>query len=160
MIDMTRKWVMVSMLKDQVISPGNIYNTNSGNLAPVKTTKVKMQDIINQQGGMGTGPGSSINQNMGGYMKGGRVGFSSGSERKRIDKNMQTDYSNPFNNLAKINASKEKAFTNALFKRNKKLVADEKKRKKQNLAILNEDARAKALQRLNLLKRLYASGKR
>ena len=135
-------------------------NTNPGNLAPVKTVGVQMKDIINQQGGMGTGRGNSINQNTSGYMKGGRVGFSSGSERKRIDKNMQTDYSNPFNNLAKINASKEKAFTNALFKRNKKLVADEKKRKRKNLTILNEDARAKALQRLNLLKRLYASGKR
>jgi hypothetical protein len=99
-------------------------------------------------------PGNTLN-----YSTGGRVGFSSGSERKRIDRNMQTDYSNPFNNLAKVNLSREKAFTNALFKRNKKLVADEKKRKK-NLTILNEDARAKALQRLNLLKRLYASGKR
>jgi hypothetical protein len=134
-------------------------NTNPGNLAPVKTAKVQMQDIINQQGGMGTGTGNSIKMRASGYMKGGRVGFSSGSERKRIDRNMQTDYSNPFNNLAKVNLSREKAFTNALFKRNKKLVADEKKRKK-NLTILNEDARAKALQRLNLLKRLYASGKR
>lgn len=139
------------------------YNSYSpqdpGNLTPQKTIEVQMKDLINKQGGMGIGSGNSINQSTSGYMKGGRVGFSSGSERKRINSNMEPDYSNPFSKLNKIHTSKEKAFTNALFKRNKKLVADEKKRKK-NLTILNEDARAKALQRLDLLKRLYASGKR
>ena len=146
---------------DSLRSPS--YNSYSpqdpGNLAPVKTVGVQMQDIINEQGGMGTGRGNSINQSTSGYMKGGRVGFSSGSERKRINSNMEPDYSNPFSKLNKIHASKEKAFTNSLFKRNKKIVAAEKKRKR-NLSISNEQARAKALQRLDLLKRLYASGKR
>jgi len=130
---------------------------NPGNLTPQKTIEVKMQDVINEQGGMGRGRGNSLTQ--GGYMKGGRVGFSSGSERKRINSNMEPDYSNPFSKLNKIHTSKEKAFTNSLFKRNKKIVAAEKKRKR-NLSISNEQARAKALQRLDLLKRLYASGKR
>ena len=144
---------------DSLRSPSyNSYSPqNPGNLTPQKTIEVKMQDVINEQGGMGRGRGNSLTQ--GGYMKGGRVGFSSGSERKRINSNMEPDYSNPFSKLNKIHTSKEKAFTNSLFKRNKKIVAAEKKRKR-NLSISNEQARAKALQRLDLLKRLYASGKR
>ena len=134
--------------------PGGQYNQNPGNLTPQKTTEVQMKELI---GTPGRGRGNSLTQ--GGYMKGGRVGFSSGSERKRINSNMEPDYSNPFSKLNKIHTSKEKAFTNSLFKRNKKIVAAEKKRKR-NLSISNEQARAKALQRLDLLKRLYASGKR
>ncbi len=149
-------------------TPGNIYNTNSGNLAPVKTTKVKMQDIINQQGGMGTGPGSSINQSTSGYMKGGRVGFKYGSDRygqsKKVSSAMNVDYNDPFKKLMSNDSGRFIKSTSSLTRYAKNL--DKLKNSKQakaalrkSLLVENEKTRKEALKRLNLLKKLYSGGK-
>jgi len=89
------------------------------------------------------------------YSTGGRVGFSRGSaERKRIGKMMDTDYSNPFDKLTRRDFGRHNAYNTALLRKGKKMISADKKKKK-NLLTLNEKARARALERLNLLKRLY-----
>ena len=93
--------------------------------------------------------------NYGGYKTGGRVGFSRGSaERKRIGRMMDTDYSNPFNKLTKRDFGRHNSYNTSLLRKGKKMISADRKKKK-NLLTLNEKARARALERLNLLKRLY-----
>jgi len=70
---------------------------------------------------------------------------------------MKTDYSDPFNKLTKKDIGRHKAYNSAVLKKAKGMMSADRKNntKKRNLLALNEQARAKALQRLALLKRLY-----
>ena len=154
--------------KSPVNTYNTSYNTNPGNSAPVKTATVQVQDIINQQGGMGTGSGNSINQSTSGYMKGGRVGFKYGSDRygqsKKVNSAMNVDYNDPFKKLMSNDSNRFIKSTSSLAKYAKNL--NELKNSKQakaalrkSLLVENEKTRKEALKRLTLLKKLYSGGK-
>ena len=116
-----------------------------------------LSDMPDGGGGGGKyATGESLTRpNYGGYKTGGRVGFSRGSaERKRIGRMMDTDYSNPFNKLTKRDFGRHNSYNTSLLRKGKKMISADRKKKK-NLLTLNEKARARALERLNLLKRLY-----
>lgn len=124
----------------------NIYNTGSRDKSQAQETMEYYSSNI-QPKGTGIGLGSQ-------YATGGRVGFRYGGEDAKVKKYMKTDYSNPFNRLTKRDIGRHQAYNSAVLKKGKKMISADKKKKK-NLLTLNEQARAKALQRLALLKRLY-----
>ena len=141
---------------------------NPGNLTPRKTIEVQMQDLINKQGGMGTGRGNSINQSTSGYMKGGRVKLKYGSDAygqsKKVKSSMNVDYNDPFQKLMGNDSSRFIKSTSSLAKYAKNL--NELKNSKQakdalrkSLLVQNEKTREDALKRLTLLKKLYSGGK-
>ena len=124
----------------------NIYNTGSRDKSQVQETMEYYSSNIKPQG-TGIGLGSQ-------YATGGRVGFRYGGEDAKVKRYMKTDYSNPFNRLTKRDIRRHQAYNSAVLNKGKKMISADKKKKK-NLLTLNEQARAKALQRLALLKRLY-----
>lgn len=141
---------------------------NPGNLTPRKTIEVQIQDLINKQGGMGTGPGNSINQNTSGYMNGGRVKLKYGGDAygqsKKVKSSMNVDYNDPFQKLMGNDSSRFIKSTSSLAKYAKNL--NELKNSKQakdalrkSLLVQNEKTREDALKRLTLLKKLYSGGK-
>ena len=155
---------------DSLRSPSyNSYtNTNIGNLTPTKTIEVQMQDIINKQGGMGTGAGNSINQSTSGYMKGGRVGFKYGTDRygqsKKVSSAMNVDYNDPFKKLMSNDSGRFIKSTSSLarYAKNLNALKNSKQAKaalRKSLLVENEKTRKDALKRLSLLKKLYSGGK-
>ena len=124
----------------------NIYNTGSRDKSQAQETMEYYSSNIKPQG-TGIGLGSQ-------YATGGRVGFRYGGEDAKVKRYMKTDYSNPFNRLTKRDIRRHQAYNSAVLNKGKKMISADKKKKK-NLLTLNEQARAKALQRLALLKRLY-----
>ena len=131
--------------------PGNTYNTyNTEGIDQYNEMQRRMGEIKREAQKAKGSSGNTLN-----YSTGGRVGFSTGSaERKRISRMMDTDYSNPFTKLTRRDFGRHNSYNNALLRKGKKMISADKKKKK-NLLTLNEKARAKALQRLNLLKKLY-----
>lgn len=91
------------------------------------------------------------------YNQGGRVGFKYGGDDARIKKYMKPSYDDPFSKLSNVDKRRFDAFNRLVLNKGKSMISTDKK-KKRNLLTLNEQARAKALQRLNFLKKLYGRG--
>ena len=70
---------------------------------------------------------------------------------------MKTSYRDPFGKLSNVDKRRFDAFNKLVLGKGRKMISTDKK-KKRNLLTLNEQARAKALQRLNILKKLYGRG--
>ncbi len=126
-------------------------NTQTGS-----TDKSQVQETMEyyagnvQPQGTGIGLGSQ-------YSTGGRVGFRYGGDDARIKKYMKTSYRDPFGKLSNVDKRRFDAFNRLVLGKGRKMISTDKK-KKRNLLTLNEQARAKALQRLNILKKLYGRG--
>ena len=126
-------------------------NTQTGS-----TDKSQVQETMEyysgniQPQGTGIGLGSQ-------YSTGGRVGFRYGGDDARIKKYMKPSYRDPFGKLSNVDKRRFDAFNRLVLGKGRKMISTDKK-KKRNLLTLNEQARAKALQRLNILKKLYGRG--
>ena len=97
------------------------------------------------------------------YNQGGRVGFKSGGENKRVKKYMKPDYDQPFDKISKSERNKFNKLTSTLSSYAKNLNKLKKKKAttgaQKNLLVQNEKARKTALKRLKQLKKLYSGGK-
>ena len=127
----------------------NIYNTGSTDKSQAQETMEYYSSNIKPKG-TGIGLGSQ-------YATGGRVGFRYGGDDARIKKYMKPSYDDPFSKLSNVDKRRFDAFNRLVLNKGRKMISTDKK-KKRNLLTLNEQARAKALQRLNLLKKLYGRG--
>ncbi len=143
--------------------PGQQYNVVVG---PQKTIEVQMKDLINKQGGTGTGAGNSLTQ--GGYMNGGRVKLKYGGDAygqsTKVKKAMQADYNDPFKKLMGNDSSRFIKSTSGLtrYAKNLNKLKNSKQAKaalRKSLLVQNEKTRKDALKRLSLLKKLYSGGK-
>ncbi len=128
--------------------PANI-QTGSREKSQVQEAMEQYADFKRTQG-TGIGLGSQ-------YATGGRVGFRYGGDDARIKKYMKTSYRDPFGKLSNVDKRRFDAFNKLVLGKGRKMISTDKK-KKRNLLTLNEQARAKALQRLNILKKLYGRG--
>ena len=129
-------------------SPANT-QTGSREKSQVQEAMEQYADFKRTQG-TGIGLGSQ-------YATGGRVGFRYGGDDARIKKYMKTSYRDPFGKLSNVDKRRFDAFNKLVLGKGRKMISTDKK-KKRNLLTLNEQARAKALQRLNILKKLYGRG--
>jgi hypothetical protein len=154
---------------DSLRSPSyNSYSPQNVVVGPQKTIEVQMKDLINEQGGMGTGKGNSINQSTSGYMNGGRVKLKYGGDAygqsTKVKSSMNVDYNDPFKKLMGNDSSRFIKSTSGLTRYAKNLgkLKNSKQAKaalRKSLLVQNEKTRKDALKRLSLLKKLYSGGK-
>ena len=132
------------------------YRKTSPNIQTGSTDKSQVQETMEyyagniQPQGTGIGLGSQ-------YATGGRVGFRYGGDDARIKKYMKPSYDDPFSKLSNVDKRRLDAFNKLVLNKGRRMISTDKK-KKRNLLTLNEQARAKALKRLNFLKKLYGRG--
>jgi len=132
------------------------YRKTSPNIQTGSTDKSQVQETMEyyagniQPQGTGIGLGSQ-------YATGGRVGFRYGGDDARIKKYMKPSYDDPFSKLSNVDKRRFDAFNKLVLNKGRRMISTDKK-KKRNLLTLNEQARAKALKRLNFLKKLYGRG--
>ncbi len=134
-------------------TPGNIQTSISSDAMKQYNEMQNYMGEIKRQARAAQGaPGNTLN-----YSTGGRVGFRYGGDDARIKKYMKPSYDDPFSKLSNVDKKRYDAFNRLVLNKGKSMISTDKK-KKRNLLTLNEQARAKALQRLNLLKKLYGRG--